>query len=945
VHGGTLLHWLAIPVAAAVLAVGGPPETPPHLTDHSKLGVVSVSECDAWVQAAPRNLSSYGCYLRATLRPEARQEATTRLEALAATRPTEPRVLLYLALARLRAGSTLDKEGLLRNAAQRFQEEGEAVGETYARLNLEYVLRTQGRLAEARAERLRARTLADAQGDPILIAYTEVCEGWEAFSVHDFGGAQGLFERARDVLVLGPNGYLESLAWEGLSSTSISLGRWNAAMDAEERRIRALERDGGPTFIARGTLANRAFYLADTGAFPWSEVDRLIDEARATAQRAGSKENEEAALFLHALRRGGTAEGLAELEETLRFARETKRPYRLCSMAWHVAQARMQLDPPQLDGVEALLDEAVEIARAGTFLDQLGPALVNRALLHWQRGEGEEGWSDADSALGVLELERDRQYEESARIGVVAGLPVYVDVAEALLRRGELSRAFAVSERLRARSLLESLRGEHAVEPLPPVLAERGRTLRARLTELQSKLLDPALEKTRREALQASLAAAEEEERALRSEAARATARPRQDAESQPATLEDIQSTLRPDEALVGFVVAPDGHLDRGDHVIGPRSWAYLVTRNDIRVTRIPERDALAERIGLFRSLVAREDGSEADGAGRLYGDLLAGLLPDLSSGVRRLVLVLDGPLYALPFESLRRTGGGPMLAEQFELVRSPSATLWARWHRAREVGPREPLLALADPGMPGDQLASTRQAAPWLGGLRLGALPHARREVEQAARTMGGGSEALVGAEASEHALKTRRLRRWAVLHLAAHAVMDDEVPERSAVVLAPGAPTEDGLLQMRDVAGLDLEGMVVVLASCRSASGPVQRGEGPVGLARAFLQAGARAVVVSLWELRDEASEKLFGEFYAQLAEGASVEEALHAARAARIRAGAPVADWAGVLLVGDGSLHVPRGTSQSEVRAVAATVAGLLGALVILALVRRRPRRGAP
>ena len=221
-----MLHWLAFPVATAVLAVSGPPETPPHLTDHSKLGVVSVSECDAWVQAAPRNLSSYGCYLRATLQPSSRQEANARLEALAVERPTEPRVLLYLALARLRAGSTLDKEGLLRTAAERFAQDGEPVGETYARINLEYVLRTQGRLEEARKERLRARALADGLGDQILVAYSQVVEGWEAFAVHDFGAALGLFEHARDVLSGGPNGYLESLAWEGISSTSISLGRW-----------------------------------------------------------------------------------------------------------------------------------------------------------------------------------------------------------------------------------------------------------------------------------------------------------------------------------------------------------------------------------------------------------------------------------------------------------------------------------------------------------------------------------------------------------------------------------------------------------------------------------------------------------------------------------------------------------------------------------------------
>ena len=128
---------------------------------------------------------------------------------------------------------------------------------------------------------------------------------------------------------------------------------------------------------------------------------------------------------------------------------------------------------------------------------------------------------------------------------------------------------------------------------------------------------------------------------------------------------------------------------------------------------------------------------------------------------------------------------------------------------------------------------------------------------------------------------------------------------PQRSAVVLAPGSDNEDGLLQPRDIAGLDLNGKVVVLSTCQSGSGLVQRGEGVMSLARAFMRAGSPAVIGTLWPLRDDEASFLFEAFYRHLSKGKNLSAALQAAQRELIEAGAPERAWAGAVVLGKGRM----------------------------------------
>jgi CHAT domain-containing protein len=317
-----------------------------------------------------------------------------------------------------------------------------------------------------------------------------------------------------------------------------------------------------------------------------------------------------------------------------------------------------------------------------------------------------------------------------------------------------------------------------------------------------------------------------------------------------------------------------------------------------------------------------------------------------LSDRIRKLVIIPDGALHRLPFGTLRAGSRGDPLARRYDISIVPSATLWSSWRKER-IGESFPwgALVLADPDLSGiPEADQIRTADPWVEGLRLGRLPHAVEEASAMVRGVGGDSLVLARTEASEHEFKGIDLGRFGILHFAAHAVVDDERPDRSAILLAPGAETEDGLLQVREIVELDLDGQVVILTGCRSASGAVLEGEGVMGLARAFFRAGATTVIGGLWPLRDDDTALLMEEFSRQLGGGASVGSALAEATRARVAAGAPAAAWGGLVVLGDADVVPVPGGRRRGLRSIgwAVVVFVVLSLSAVLITALRRTRR---
>jgi CHAT domain-containing protein len=198
-----------------------------------------------------------------------------------------------------------------------------------------------------------------------------------------------------------------------------------------------------------------------------------------------------------------------------------------------------------------------------------------------------------------------------------------------------------------------------------------------------------------------------------------------------------------------------------------------------------------------------------------------------------------------------------------------------------------------------------------------------------------------LIGAEASETALKAADLSRYGVVHFAAHAVVDSAHTDRSSILLTSGAEQQDGLLQSREIAGLRLDGQLAVLSSCQSATGTDVRGEGVMGLARSFFAAGSRTVIGSLWPIRDDHAAAFFEPFYAALTDGQSVGTAFHYAQRRLIDQGLPMEAWAGFVLMGDADA-VP--VARIEKVGSRAEPWLAIAALVFVTLIPLVPRRSA-
>ncbi len=163
-----------------------------------------------------------------------------------------------------------------------------------------------------------------------------------------------------------------------------------------------------------------------------------------------------------------------------------------------------------------------------------------------------------------------------------------------------------------------------------------------------------------------------------------------------------------------------------------------------------------------------------------------------------------------------------------------------------------------------------------------LSVIPGSRAEVLSAARLLRANTVVLTDADATESAFKAQDLGDFAVLHFALHAFADPEFPARAALVLlSDAAAGGDGLLQPHEISGLALNASLVVLSACDTAVGPTIGQEGVQNLARAFLLAGARAVITTLWAVNDTVSLELMRAFYAQLAEGQTVAAALAEAK----------------------------------------------------------------
>jgi CHAT domain-containing protein len=159
----------------------------------------------------------------------------------------------------------------------------------------------------------------------------------------------------------------------------------------------------------------------------------------------------------------------------------------------------------------------------------------------------------------------------------------------------------------------------------------------------------------------------------------------------------------------------------------------------------------------------------------------------------------------------------------------------------------------------------------------------------------------------ASEDNVKSRDLAGYRYVHVATHGLLDADRPQFTGVVLSlVGNKTNDGFLRTDEIFNLKLGSPLVMLSACETGLGKEKRGEGVIGLTRAFIYAGAPTVGVSLWSVADKSTADLMTDFYKRLlaADSRPPSSALKEAQLAMINGkqySAPFY-WAPFVLVGE-------------------------------------------
>lgn len=318
------------------------------------------------------------------------------------------------------------------------------------------------------------------------------------------------------------------------------------------------------------------------------------------------------------------------------------------------------------------------------------------------------------------------------------------------------------------------------------------------------------------------------------------------------------------------------------------RSYLWIVTPQKIDVVRLPPQRTIDAAIDAYQRNLLGARGSLTMSGARgtdLWQMLAAPASPFIAPG-SRVIIVPHGRLATFNMETLVVPTPKPHYWIEDAIVSTAgSLALLARGETKRSPAPRLLLVGNAPP--------PSSEFAP---------LPRAGLEMQKVARHFAGRAVTLEGTKATPSAYRAALPGGFDYLHFVAHGVATRLKPLDSAVVLAPEGETFK--LYARDIAEQPLTANVVTISSCHGAGTREYAGEGLVGLAWAFLHAGADNVVAALWEVNDAATPDLMDRFYEKLAGGADPATALRDAKLSLVRRKDVYANplfWAPFLLYG--------------------------------------------
>jgi CHAT domain-containing protein len=324
-------------------------------------------------------------------------------------------------------------------------------------------------------------------------------------------------------------------------------------------------------------------------------------------------------------------------------------------------------------------------------------------------------------------------------------------------------------------------------------------------------------------------------------------------------SLKDIQARLHRSELLLSFCLGKT------------KSFLWAVTVDDVELYELPKEAEIVQRAKRYSQ--ALQNGHGDDSAGTELGRILFGQLDRKFWQKRDWLITEDGTAAGqIPYAALTDVSiSGPHepLIAHHSLRILPSELLLLLPDTARPLrrfmGVADPIYNLADTRRAADvHFAHASDTAARAG---LGRLVGSDREIKAAAKSSGmPQQEILSGPEANGAALKNALGKTPELLHFAVHVVSPDGKPQEAALALSLTNDNLPELLTREAIAAYRVPGSLVVLSGCSSGQGKALPSAGLIGLSRAWLLAGAAAVVVSSWPIPDDSGE-FFSAFYVHL------------------------------------------------------------------------------
>ena len=726
-------------------------------------------------------------------------------------------------------------------------------------------------------------------------------------------------------------------------------GDFKKAEDYLSRALKMKEQLAPKSNVTAETLGNLAELALDRGDF--EKADQYIQRAL-TLFRGVAPDSVEVAMSFLVVGRISVARGdLPKAEDSFLQALSIERrrvPNDLETARTLSNLADVRLKRGDLPAAERYLDEALKIAHShapkstlvASILNQLAdtaykdgdfstaevryreaadiqetliPAaerqaetLAQLARIIRQKGDMQEAAKLFNRSLNILETHAGLL---GGRLELQAGFrakyaDVYEECIDLLVSNQQIEEAFHVLERLKARTLLETLSLAHVDlrNGTDPAVVERERTLAAEIrikSERRSELIGDSSSPQQ-------IAAIEKQISEL--------VRQREDVEAQirdsspafaalvqplPLTAKEVQRRLLdPDTVLLEYSLGEK------------RSYVFFLTSNSIRAYALP-RQATIERAArrVYQMLTARSQQIQRETpaqrqarvsrAEEQYVNAAAALSRMIVGPVarqvkaKRLLVVSDGALQYIPFGILPASSQHPApLIVDHEIVSLPSASVLATLRRSESN--RKPALksvaVLADPVFSKQDARVSRariadssetpsislnfssaeldHSTRDVGLVTLHRLAFSRQEAEAILSAAPDGSSfSALDFKASRSTAINPELRQYQVVHFATHGLLDSQHPELSGLVLSlvdeQGNP-QNGFMTLDDIYNLEWPVDMVVLSACETGLGQEVRGEGLIGLIQGFMYAGANRVVATLWSVDDAATAAFMRDFY---------------------------------------------------------------------------------